>query len=141
MMDTDYKNIGTIEITQDLLTEYIGAVGANSESFRDIVPNMLVVSRSIAMMLDRFKIKDGAIHSTQEVQNLGTAKVGDVVECYALKEKTKTRIETNNLNRFKYPWNSWRSYKNNRCHEAANRKKHNRVECCFQSSKNPISKY
>ena len=90
MMDTDYKNIGTIEITQDLLTEYIGAVGANSESFRDIVPNMLVVSRSIAMMLDRFKIKDGAIHSTQEVQNLGTAKVGDVVECYALKVKTKT---------------------------------------------------
>ena len=90
MMDTDYKNIVTIEITQDLLTEYIGAVGANSESFRDIVRNMLVVSRSIAMMLDRFKIKDGAIHSTQEVQNLGTAKVGDVVECYALKEKTKT---------------------------------------------------
>ncbi len=90
MMDTDYKNIGTIEITQDLLTEYIGAVGANSESFRDIVPNMLVVSRSIAMMLDTFNIKDGAIHSTQEVQNLGTAKVGDVVACYALKEKTKT---------------------------------------------------
>ncbi|MQG26448.1 MAG: hypothetical protein FI694_06010 [SAR202 cluster bacterium] len=89
-MDTDYKNIGTIEITQDLLTEYIGAVGANSESFRDIVPNMLVVSRSIAMMLDTFNIKDGAIHSTQEVQNLGTAKVGDVVACYALKEKTKT---------------------------------------------------
>jgi len=90
VMDTDYKNIGTIEITQDLLTEYIGAVGANSESFRDIVPNMLVVSRSIAMMLDTFNIKDGAIHSTQEVQNLGTAKVGDVVACYALKEKTKT---------------------------------------------------
>ena len=90
MMDTDYKNIGTIEITQDLLTEYIGAVGANSESFRDIVPNMLVVSRSIAMMLDTFNIKDGAIHSTQEVQNLGNAKVGDVVECYSLKEKTKT---------------------------------------------------
>ena len=90
MMDTDYKNIGAIEITQDLLTEYIGAVGANSESFRDIVPNMLVVSRSIAMMLDTFNIKDGAIHSTQEVQNLGTAKVGDVVACYALKEKTKT---------------------------------------------------
>lgn len=89
-MDTDYKNIGAIEITQDLLTEYIGAVGANSESFRDIVPNMLVVSRSIAMMLDTFNIKDGAIHSTQEVQNLGTAKVGDVVACYALKEKTKT---------------------------------------------------
>ena len=89
-MDTDHKNIGTIEITQDLLTEYIGAVGANSESFRDIVPNMLVVSRSIAMMLDTFNIKDGAIHSTQEVQNLGTAKVGDVVACYALKEKTKT---------------------------------------------------
>ena len=89
-MDTDYKNIGTIENTQDLLTEYIGAVGANSESFRDIVPNMLVVSRSIAMMLDTFNIKDGAIHSTQEVQNLGTAKVGDVVACYALKEKTKT---------------------------------------------------
>ena len=89
-MDTGYKNIGTIEITQDLLTEYIGAVGANSESFRDIVPNMLVVSRSIAMMLDTFNIKDGAIHSTQEVQNLGTAKVGDVVACYALKEKTKT---------------------------------------------------
>ena len=90
MMDTDYKNIGATEITQDLLTEYIGAVGANSESFRDIVPNMLVVSRSIAMMLDTFNIKDGAIHSTQEVQNLGTAKVGDVVACYALKEKTKT---------------------------------------------------
>ena len=89
-MDTGYKNIGTIEITQDLLTEYIGTVGANSESFRDIVPNMLVVSRSIAMMLDTFNIKDGAIHSTQEVQNLGTAKVGDVVACYALKEKTKT---------------------------------------------------
>tara|TARA_A100001037_G_scaffold305991_1_gene348511 strand:- start:24909 stop:25283 length:375 start_codon:yes stop_codon:yes gene_type:complete len=83
MMDKSFSKIGEICITQPLCEKYATGVGTDINTFTGDVPNMLIVGRSIAMMLDTFEIPDGAIHSTQEMTNVGLANVGDTVVCYA----------------------------------------------------------
>ena len=89
MMHSGYINIGSICMTEELLNQYTDAVGALPGFFGNSIPNMLIISRSIAMMLETFGIKDGAIHSTQEISNYDTVDFGEVVNCYTQKGKSR----------------------------------------------------
>lgn len=90
LSNTEYMEIGRIEITPSAIKEYSEAVGLNSDSYVTRVPNIFLVSKSISMMLEKFDIADGAIHSNQDITNLGTAFIGDIITCYGYRERSRS---------------------------------------------------
>jgi hypothetical protein len=87
----EYLLLGDISTEEWEVKQFLESV--NDVQFNNIayqaVPNVMLVSRSIGMMLSAFSIPDGAVHTSQEIYNFGVASFGDVVQCYSKKEKER----------------------------------------------------
>lgn len=86
-------DLGSWQIAADAVQEYLDAVGDDLPVYRDteIAPPLMLTARVVGLLLDRLSLPDGAIHSLQDVETVGTPRIGMEAATTAYLEPARER--------------------------------------------------
>lgn len=86
-------DLGSWEIAADATREYLDATGDASSIYEDvgIAPPLMLTARVVGLLLERLSLPDGAIHSLQDVETVGSPRIGSSVSATATVDPTRER--------------------------------------------------
>ena len=92
MQDTAIE-LGSWQITDDAVREYLDAVGDDLPIYADaaIAPPLMLTARVVGLLLDRLSLPDGAIHSLQDVETVSSPRIGMTAAATAQVEPVRER--------------------------------------------------
>ena len=92
-MQDNAISLGSWDITSDAVGEYLSAVGDNLPMYMDSLcaPPIMLAARVVALLLERLSLPDGAIHSLQDIETIGSLRVGATVSAVASVEPVRER--------------------------------------------------
>jgi acyl dehydratase len=86
-------DLGSWELSPEATQEYLAAVGDALPVYQDsmIAPPLSLAARVVGLLLERLSLPAGAIHSLQDIQTLGPARLGARVSAVAEVEPPRER--------------------------------------------------
>jgi len=85
--------LGCWTITQDLVRQYLGAVGDSQLAYFDhlMVPPLALSAYALGGLLDKLALPPGAIHSLQEITTVRPVGFGEQITAVAQLERPRQR--------------------------------------------------
>ena len=85
--------LGCWTITQDLVRQYLGAVGDSQLAYFDhlMVPPLALSAYALGGLLDKLPLPPGAIHSLQEITTVRPVEFGEQITAVAQLERPRQR--------------------------------------------------